>query len=201
MRGTHDTLGQYLAGMTMNLDALGQCAPDASPLKSGLAELKGLTATVGSEMRRLAWELRPAALDDLGLEPAIERFAEEWARRSGLAFDLDCKLNGRRLPADVETALYRVLQEGVTNIVKHASARRIGVVLKMMSDSVVMILEDDGKGFDPETVICGSNRRFGLLGMRERLALIGGALEIESTPGAGTTLIIRAPLGDTVTSS
>ena len=192
----HDTLGQYLAGMAIKLDVLGRNAPDASPLKSELAELKGLTARVGSEMHRLAWELRPAALDDLGLEPAIEHFAEEWTHRSGLVFDLHLALNGRRLPPDVETTLYRVLQEGVTNIVKHAGAQKVGVSLEASPRGVVMIVEDDGRGFEPETARRGASTRFGLLGMRERLALIHGGLEIETEPGAGTTLLIRAPLAD-----
>ena len=195
-RELHDSIGQYLAGMTMKLDALGSTAPDASPLKLGLSELKNLTTTVGSEMRRLAWELRPAALDDLGLEPAIEHFVDEWSRRSGLRFDLHCALNGRRLPPDVETTLYRGLQEAVTNIVKHAGARKVGVSLDASPRGVVMMIEDDGKGFEPETVNRRSTRHFGLLGMRERLALIRGSLEIESEPCAGTTLLMRVPLND-----
>jgi signal transduction histidine kinase len=160
--------------------------------------MKSLTATVGSEMHRLAWELRPAALDNLGLEPAIERLAEEWARRSGLRFDLHCGLDGRRLPPDVETTLYRVLQEAITNIIKHAGARKVGVILETSPSDVVMIVEDDGKGFELEKVNRGANTRFGLLGIRERLTLIHGRLEIESEPGAGTTLILRAPLKGSV---
>lgn len=193
-RELHDSVGQYLAGMAMRLDVLAQSAPDASPMKAGLADLKGLTETVGTEMRRLAWELRPPTLDDLGLEPAIERLIEDWSRRSGLMFDLHCALKDRRLPPDVETTLYRVLQEAITNIVKHAGARTVGVSLSASARDVVMIVEDDGKGFEPESVGRRATRHFGLLGMGERLALIHGDLEIESEPGAGTTLFIRAPL-------
>ena len=113
----------------------------------------------------------------------------------GAAVRSSCSISkGRRLPPAVETTLYRVLQEAITNIVKHAGARKVGVILRATRDDVVMIIEDDGKGFDPETVNRGSSRRFGLLGMRERLALIHGSLEIETEPGAGTTLIVRAPL-------
>ena len=101
----------------------------------------------------------------------------------------------RRLPPAVETTLYRVLQEGVTNVVKHAGASRVGVIVRTSPDDVVMMIEDDGKGFDPEAVNRRSTRHFGLLGMRERLALIQGSVEFETEPGAGTTLLIRAPLG------
>ena len=195
-RELHDTIGQYLAATVMRLDVLARNAPDASPMKSEIAELKSLTAAVGAEMHRLAWELRPAVLDDLGLEPAIQRFVEEWAQRSGLEFDFHCALTSRRLPPDVETTLYRALQEAVTNIIKHAGARKVGVILKASPRGVVMIIEDDGKGFEPDTIDRGTDRRFGLLGMRERLALIHGSLEIESAPGAGTTLIMRVPIKD-----
>jgi PAS domain S-box-containing protein len=193
-RELHDALGQYLAAMNVRLDIFGRSVPDVSPLKSGLAELKSLTATVGDEVRRLAWELRPTALDDIGLESAIQHFVAEWAQRSGLRFDLHLTLNDRRLPANVETTLYRVLQEGMTNIVKHAGASKVGVILMAPPDGVVMIIEDDGKGFELEDLSHPSSSRLGLLGIRERLALIHGSLEIETKPGAGTTLIIRVPL-------
>ena len=172
----HDTLGQYLAAINMNLEIFGQGMPDVSPLKSGLEDLKSLTATVGHEVSRLAWELRPASLDDIGLESAIQHFVAEWAQRSGLQFDLHLALENRRLPANVKTTLYRVLQEGVTNIVKHASARKVGMILMASRDDVVMIIEDDGKGFELEDQSRPSSSRLGLLGMRERLALIHGSL-------------------------
>ncbi len=193
-RELHDSLSQYLAALSMRLEMFGRNTPKGSPLTSAIAELKGLTRAVGDEVSRLAWELRPIALDDIGLEPAIQRFIDEWRQRSGLRFDLLFDLKSRRLSSIIETTLYRVLQEAVTNIVKHASATKVGVVLETTRDAVAMIIEDDGKGFDPETVNRGASPRLGLLGMRERLVLIHGSLEIESKPGSGTTLIIRAPL-------
>ena len=191
-RELHDSLSQYLAVLNMKLEMFGRSTPDA--LTSGIVELKGLTASIGEEVSRLAWELRPIALDDIGLEPAIRSLVDQWAKRSELRFDLLINLNGRSLSRAVDTALYRVLQEAITNIVKHAAAGRVGVILKTTPDSVVMIIEDDGKGFEPEAVNRGSSPRLGLLGMRERLALVHGALEIETGHGAGTTLIVRAPL-------
>ncbi len=197
-RELHDSLSQYLAALNMKLEMFGRTVAGLPPVASGVAELKGLTTTIGDEVSRLAWELRPIALDDIGLEPAIKRLADEWAQRSRLQFDLHLDLKRRRLTPAVETTLYRVLQEGVTNIVRHAGASKIGVVVRASQDGVVMMIEDDGEGFDAEAVNRASSAHLGLLGMRERLALIHGSLEIETGPGAGTTLIIRAPLKESV---
>jgi PAS domain S-box-containing protein len=194
-RELHDTLGQYLAAMAMKLATFDQGLDAASPLKPGLHDLKGLTATIGNEVSRIAWELRPTALDDIGLEPAVQQLVDEWARRSGLQIDLHFALKNRRLPANVETALYRVLQEGMTNVVKHAKARKVGVILKASQGAAVMIIEDDGIGFELESLNRASHR-LGLLGMRERLAAVRGSLEIETRPGEGTTLMIRVALDD-----
>ena len=195
-RELHDSLNQYLAALNMKLAMFGRTVADSAPLTAGVAELKGLTAAVADEVSRLAWELRPIALDDIGLGQAIEHLTDEWARRSGLQFDLHVDLKGRRLLRAVETTLYRVLQEAISNIVKHAGASKVGVALEMTPDGVVMIIEDNGKGFELEAVSRGSSPRLGLLGMRERVALIRGSLDIETGPGAGTTLIIRAPMKD-----
>ncbi|RBP03111.1 signal transduction histidine kinase [Roseiarcus fermentans] len=192
-RELHDRLGQYLAAMNLKLGALERCGPDVALLKSGLSDLKDLTGAVGSEVGRIAWELRPVALDDIGLESAVRHFIEEWVQRSGLRFDLHLALKGRRLPPEVETTLYRVLQESVTNVVKHAAASAVGVTLTTSPNDVVMTVEDDGVGFDVDEVSRASPR-LGLRGMRERLAVSHGSLDIESRPGGGTTLTIRIPL-------
>jgi signal transduction histidine kinase len=200
-RELHDSLGQYLAALNMKLEMFGRTVGDSAGLTSGVDELKGLTGLVGEEVSRLAWELRPIVLDDIGLEPAIRRLADQWAERVGLQIDLHLALKRRRLPPQVETTLYRVLQEGVTNIVKHASASKVGVVVRASPNDVVMMIEDDGKGFDPEALKRGAAPRLGLLGIRERLALIRGSLEIETGSSAGTTLIIRVPLKDSAAGS
>ena len=192
-RELHDSLGQYLAVLNIRLETFGRSVPDASPLNAGLADLKALTATIGNEVGRLAWEMRPTALDDIGLEPAVRQILEEWGQRSGMQFDVHFDTKGRRLPPGVETTLYRVLQEGITNIAKHAHAGRVGVIVKASADHVVMIIEDDGVGFD-QAALARASSRLGLLGMRERLAAIRGGLQIESRPGEGTTLIIRVKL-------
>jgi light-regulated signal transduction histidine kinase (bacteriophytochrome) len=195
-RELHDSLGQYLTVMNLNLDVLGTEFADISGLKPKLSELKSLTADVGHEVNRLAWELRPTALDDIGLQPAIQQYIEEWGQRSGLRFDLHLTLSDRRLPPIIETTLYRIMQEAITNVVKHAKAKNVGVILKATPDEAVMIIEDDGQGFqvEHEEPALAPSSRLGLLGIRERIALVGGALEVESTPGHGATLIIHVPL-------
>ena len=157
-RELHDSVSQYLAASNMRLEVFRQQVRNDSRLMSGIAELKGLTGAVEDEVARLAWELRPIALDDIGLEPAIRRLADEWTQRSGLQFDFHLPLKNRRLPPDVEISLYRILQEAITNVVKHAAAKKVGVILETTTDSVVMIIEDDGNGFELERVNGGASR-------------------------------------------
>jgi signal transduction histidine kinase len=144
----------------------------------------------------MAWELRPTALDDLGLETAITQYIEEWGERSRLHFDLQLSLGDRRLPQTVETTVYRALQEAVTNVVRHAGAANVAVILAATDEQLQLIVEDDGKGFRPDDTEGGAPgaQRLGLLGVRERLALVDGSLEVESSPGAGTTLFVRVPV-------
>jgi light-regulated signal transduction histidine kinase (bacteriophytochrome) len=194
-RELHDSLGQYLTVMRMDLESIGRDAQASVAIRQRVEKLKSLTTDVGQEVNQLAWEIRPTALDDLGLQTAIQQFLEEWEERSSLKFELHLALNERRLPAPIETALYRALQEAVRNVVKHAEATQIGVILEANSNEVRLIVEDDGKGFlwDGEGVAQPPDR-LGLLGMRERLALVGGSLEVETSPGAGTTLLVHVPL-------
>jgi signal transduction histidine kinase len=194
-RELHDRLGQSLTLLQLGLDGIGRTVPASTEVQRHVETLKGLTDDVGREVNRLAWEIRPIALDDLGLQTAIRHLAESWAERSGLAFDLHLALQDRRLSAAVESALYRVLQEAITNVVRHAGARRVGVILEASDAQVRLIVEDDGVGFHwaagPGEM---PGRRLGLIGMRERLSLVDGALEVESAPGHGTTLFVRVPL-------
>src|SRR5262249_24159637 len=143
------------------------------------------------DVRRLAVELRPKALDDFGLVPALERLSETFAEQTGIAVDFEPLLADERLPEDVETALYRIVQEALTNVVKHAQAVRVSVVLARKPTSVSAVVEDDGAGFDPART---RDRGLGLVGMRERVELLGGPLTVETRPGAGTTLVAEVPL-------
>jgi signal transduction histidine kinase len=195
-RELHDSLGQYLTALQLGLSAIGRrVAADAGTTEE-LAKLRALTAEIGCEVNRMAWELRPTALDDLGLETAITQYLEEWAERSRLHFDLQVSLGDQRLPPTVETTVYRALQEAVTNVVRHADAERVAVILETTGRQLQLIVEDDGRGFPSEEMDSGDQRplRLGLLGMRERLALVGGKLEVESSPGLGTTLFVRVPV-------
>ncbi|MBS0276545.1 MAG: GAF domain-containing protein [Proteobacteria bacterium] len=195
-RELHDSLGQYLTVMRMDLEGIGRDASAGDAIRERVAKLKSLTADVGQEVNQLARDIRPTALDDLGLQTAIQQLLEEWEERTALKFDIHLALQERRLPAPIESALYRVLQEAIRNVVKHADARQIGVILEASAGAVRMIVEDDGKGFvwaDATGTIIPSDR-LGLLGARERLALVGGSLEVETSPGAGTTLLIHVPL-------
>jgi signal transduction histidine kinase len=142
-------------------------------------------------VRRLAVELRPKVLDDFGLVPALERLIESFADQTGIVVQLESGLGDERLSAEVETALYRIVQESLTNVVKHAAARSVSIVLARKKDTVAIVIEDDGQGFDPEHTREGG---FGLEGMRERAGLLEGKLQIESRVGAGTTIVAEVPL-------
>ena len=124
--------------------------------------------------------------------PALERLAANVSERSpDLAVDIEAQLGEMRPPPEAETALYRIVQEALTNVVKHAEARRVSITLVRKGESAVVVVEDDGRGFEPEAVRDGA---LGFVGMRERVELVGGRLAVESSPGAGTTLVAEVPV-------
>jgi two-component system, chemotaxis family, sensor kinase Cph1 len=149
-----------------------------------------LVSTLES-VRRLAVELRPTALDDFGLVPALERLTDSFGEQSGTQVDLEARLGEDRLASELETTLYRIVQEALTNVAKHAEARSVSVTLTRKDGSVVAVVEDDGRGFDPDAV---GPEGLGLVGMRERVALLGGRIQIEATPNSGTTLVAEVPV-------
>jgi signal transduction histidine kinase len=142
-------------------------------------------------VRRLAVELRPSALDDFGLVPALERLRDTVREQSGIDVDIQSRLKVDRLPEELETALYRIVQEALTNVIKHAGATRVTIMLVQKGNAVSLIVQDDGAGFDPQDVREGG---LGLTGMRERVSLLGGRLSVESTEGAGTMLSAEVPV-------
>jgi signal transduction histidine kinase len=186
----HDETGQALTSILLGLKPLEEALAD-HPARAALGELREQVVSALQDVRRLAVELRPAVLDDFGLVPALERLIDAFAEQSDIRVDFHSALGERRLPSDVETALYRVVQESLTNIVKHANARSISVSIVRRESGVAAVIEDDGAGFDQRTVRAEC---IGLLGMRERLALLDGRLEVESRPGAGTTVVAEVPL-------
>jgi len=152
--------------------------------------VRELVVSTLHDVRRLAVELRPAALDDFGLTAALERLTEMVSLDTSVEVDLEIGIGDERLPADVETTMYRIVQEALTNISKHADATRISIVLTRTEHTVVLVVEDDGDGFDPSDETAG----LGLAGMRERLTLLGGRLTVEASPGTGTTVAAEVPL-------
>jgi signal transduction histidine kinase len=189
-RELHDETGQALASILLGLKTLEE-ASDVTELRERVAALRSRVVETLQDVRRLAVELRPAALDDFGLEPALERLASGFAEQTGLKVELESRLHDERLPQEVETVLYRIVQEALTNVVKHADAGRVSIVVTRRSGSVGAIVEDDGRGFDSEQ---DANGGIGLIGMRERVALLDGSLTIESGNGKGTTLVVEVPL-------
>jgi signal transduction histidine kinase len=195
-RELHDQLGQYFAAMLLGLSAADKATSGHDERRRRIADLISLTATVSREVHQLSAELRPTALDHLGLEAAIANYLEKWGQRFSLNVDFVGNLRGRQLPAPVEITLYRVLQEAMTNIAKHAQAESISVVLEVETREVRLIVEDDGIGFSEASadVPLTPTSRFGLVGIRERLALVGGWLMIEPACNRGTTLFCRIPV-------
>ena len=187
-RELHDQTGQELTSVLLGLKAVEEAKGDAERAEA-LAAVREQVVDTLHDVRRLAVELRPKALDDFGLVPALERLRDTFSEQTGMRVDLESQIR-ERLPADVETALYRIVQEALTNIVKHARAGAVSIVLAKTSRQVMAVIEDDGRGFTPD----GGGEGLGLLGMGERLALLGGKLKIESSPGAGTTIVAEVPL-------
>ena len=190
-RELHDETGQALTSILLGLRAVEDASgPDA--VAGAIGELRELVVATLQDVRRLAVQLRPKALDDFGLVPALERLVETFREQTGIAVDLEPRLGDERLPSDVETTLYRITQEALTNVVKHADAKRVSIVLTRRDGSISTVIEDDGRGFSKEQ---GSANQLGLLGMRERVALVDGRLTVESSPGSGTMLSIEVPAG------
>jgi signal transduction histidine kinase len=188
-RELHDETGQALTSILLGLKSLEDSADGEG--RAAVAELRELVVSTLQDVRRLAVELRPAALDDFGLVPAIERLRDSIEEQSELSVDIQSELGDERLPAEAETALYRIAQEAFTNVQKHAGAHRVAVKLSRRDDAVTLVVHDDGKGFDQAGIRDGS---LGLVGMRERVALLGGRLSIESSEGAGTMLRAEVPV-------
>jgi signal transduction histidine kinase len=189
-RELHDETGQALTSILLGLKPL-ERATGADEIREAVASVRELVVETLQDVRRLAVELRPTALDDFGLEAAVERLTDGFREQSGLQVELELQLGGERLPPEAETALYRVIQEAFTNVVKHSGASRVSVLLQRKEGAALAVVEDDGTGFDPAET---REDALGLAGMRERVALAGGRLRIESSSGAGTTLVAEVPV-------
>jgi len=189
-RELHDETGQALTSILLGLKALEERTGDEAS-RAATQELRSLVVSTLQDVRRLAVELRPTALDDFGLVAALERLTASFAEQTGISVDFQTALADERLPEEVETALYRIVQESLTNVVKHARARRVSILLARKEGAIKAVIEDDGRGFDPAEQ---AGDGFGLVGMSERLALLGGRLEVESDSDAGTTIAAEVPV-------
>jgi signal transduction histidine kinase len=189
-RELHDETGQALTSILLGLKRVEE-AKTREDSRAAAGELREEIVKTLQSVRRLAVELRPKALDDFGLVPALERLAEAFGDSSGIEIDVEANLDDSRLPAEVETALYRIAQEALTNVAKHAGAGHVSVVVTRRHGSVTVVVEDDGRGFGATG---GDSGGLGLVGMKERVGLLGGRLAIESTEGAGTTIVAEVPL-------
>jgi signal transduction histidine kinase len=190
-RELHDETGQALTSILLGLKGLEE-AVDTDEGRASVAALRELVVSTLRDVRGLAVELRPAALDDFGLVPALERLADTFREKTGLDVALEARLGDGRLDPTLETTLYRIVQEALTNVLKHAEARRVSISLVRKDGSISAVVEDDGRGFTPEAP---QREALGLIGMRERVGLVGGRISIESAPGAGTTLAVEVPAG------
>lgn len=198
-RELHDEFGQEMTSMLVRLKVLEKMDRDAQAgevidgLKQSVSQLLG-------SIHDLALELRPTTLDDLGLVPALSQYAKTCPANLGITVDFaEMGIGGRRLPREIETTLYRIIQESLTNVARHARVKKASVLLRKNEKSITAIIEDNGVGFEKDEVNSSQakRRRLGLYGMEERVALIGGAMTIESKPGSGTTIYVEIPLEET----
>ncbi len=190
----HDELGQSLTALKINLQANARFKN--RPVEDVTAENLGIVEDVLQHVRRLALALRPSMLDDLGQAPALRWMAEQNSERSSIAVAFHAVRLPERLTPEIETACFRIAQEALTNVVRYAKAKHVQIALTQEGESLVLMVQDDGCGFDladmKARALSGSS--MGVLGMHERAALIGGVLSIESAPGQGTTVRLRCPL-------
>ncbi len=193
-RELHDETAQVLTTLKVGLRLLERNADRPEEVTSRINELLDMTDAVQDDLHRLAADLRPAGLDQLGLVFALRNYLAEVDRQHPQIVEFEAvRMDGDRLPAEVEIALFRIAQEAVTNAVRHARAERVSVLIKKRDHMIIMVIEDDGVGFDFEDVI--RDGRLGLVGMRERTEMLGGNLLVESAPGTGTTVVAEVPDG------
>lgn len=194
-RELHDTLGQHLAALGIGLKMIDDLPGRPAAAHERLQQLREVLDRLEDQIDRLSFELRPPALDELGLEAALRSFVDGWSHDSGVEVDLHTHgLRTGRLASVVETTVYRVVQEALVNVRKHAGATRVGVIVERRLDELRTVVEDDGRGFDPAAVAPSGGRHWGLRSMAERALLVAGQLQVESSEGAGTTVYLSIPV-------
>ncbi|MGE0544567.1 MAG: GAF domain-containing protein [Dehalococcoidia bacterium] len=191
-RELHDDTAQALTSVLVRMRLLARTAPDER--RGDLLELLELTSGALDGVRRMAIDLRPSTLDDLGLIPAVESYAREFSDRWDIAVRVRAHAGGSRLPRDRELMVYRIIQEALTNTAKHAAATLVEIELRGEGTHLIVTVRDNGKGFDLDETLASRERGLGLFGMQERAQLTGGYLDLRSEPGAGTTVTLVVPL-------
>ena len=195
-RELHDQMGQNLTALNVGLKSLLD-DQSRSGLGSRVQHLQELATQTARDLHRVAVELRPAALDDLGLVKAIRALIETWSARYRIDVDFEAgQYKAAGISSEIETTLYRIIQEALNNVAKHSGATRVALVLRRTEEQVQAIIEDDGRGFDARVTSQSGNGsgRLGLLGIQERLGIVGGDFKVESTPDRGATLLVRIPI-------
>jgi signal transduction histidine kinase len=190
-RELHDSTSQSLTSLLVGLQNIKQ-APTQADIITRADDLRGIVATTLDEIRNISWQLRPSALDDLGLISAVENYVHEYIARHHIPTEVIFRGIDKRLAPEIETTIYRIIQEGLTNIARYAKAKAVSLVITCKADKIKIIIEDDGVGFDPNAVL-GQQKSLGLRGIKERAGLLGGSLQIESVIGQGTSLYIELP--------
>jgi signal transduction histidine kinase len=188
-RELHDEAGQALTAIAVHLRALEEDVPEG-PLRDRVVELRGQVGSATTALRELATRLRPSALQEGGLGSAIEEQAERVRAGAGMQVDVDLRGLDADLPEDVQIALFRVVQEALTNVVRHSEATSVSIVATAQGSRVRLVVDDDGRGFDTSA----PTERLGLAGIRERVELLGGGLRVESSPGGGTAVVVDLDL-------
>jgi PAS domain S-box-containing protein len=189
-RDMHDQFGEQLTALALRIAHLKQFCSDRPDLSAHVDTIETIARRLDRDVDQLVWELRPTALDDLGLRAALANYIQDWSDRVNIPAELHTTgLMDDRLASEVETTLYRIAQEALNNAAKYSRARHVEVILERRADAVVLVIEDDGIGFDAADA-AGRNG-FGLISMQERASLVGASLEVESSPGRGTTILVR----------
>ena len=191
-RDLHDHLGQQLTSLRLKIEAIRHATATLPSAQSTLSDAEALLGQLDRDIDFLSWELRPAALDDLGLKAVLENYVREWSRHADVPARFHAAgIAEKRMAPEIEATLYRIAQEALNNVAKHAQARSVGVVLEQRGSTMSLRVEDDGVGCDASAA---SSTMVGFLSMRERATIVGGTLDIEPTAGGGTTVLARVPL-------
>jgi signal transduction histidine kinase len=191
-REIHDEFGQVLTGLRIDLSLLARrLLPEQEDLAVKIESMQKLIRDTTKNVQRLATELRPGMLDELGLVAAVEWQLQQVSERTGLTYEFDVDNDEMEIERDTATALFRILQEALTNVVRHSDATQVSVKLEEQSDQLLLVIKDNGRGIDKSQI--SDSFALGLLGMRERAGALGGDLSIEGAMGMGTTIVVHIP--------